>query len=73
MSFDIPLAAIVVIVPSVCGISTGIDKIVSKKMEKNQKKLEETTERLRKVNILYSNAIDDDEVTASGYEKILSQ
>ena len=36
-------------------------------------KLEETAEMLRKVNIFYSNAIDDDEATASEYGKTLSQ
>ena len=72
VAFAIPLAAIVVIVSSVCGISTGVNKMVSTKMKKSQKKLEEVTERLRKVNVLYSKAIDDDEITVSEYEKILN-
>ena len=72
VAFAIPLAAIVILVSSVCGISTGVNKMVSNKSKKCQKKLETVTERLKKVSVLYSKAIDDDEITASEYEKILN-
>ena len=42
--FAIPLAAIVVTSASVCGMSTGVSRMVSTKMKKSQKKLEEVND-----------------------------
>ena len=48
VAFALPLAAIGVISASVCGTSTGVSEIVSTKLKKSQKKLEETKGKLRK-------------------------
>ena len=51
VAFALPLAAIVVIAASVRGISTGLDKVVSTKMNKIQTKLEGVKDKLGQVNL----------------------
>ena len=46
--------------------------MVSTKIKKSQKKLEEVNDKLKQVSVLYGRAIDDDEITSSKYEKIIA-